>query len=402
MLQWYQNKRKTLALCYAVIYLVGCYVMLRSYIPDQILLTAGSSFQLAGTPLTVEEVYSADVVETDQVSPAVGTNRRFRCRLFGVLPVADIEAATVAETTVEVVGQPVGIYMKMQYPCVVGNKDIRDAGGGLVNPTAYILKDGDYITAVDGKAISTKEELQEAVAASGGAALTLTILRDEETMEVSVNPAKTRDGDFMLGLWVKDDMAGVGTLTYIDGDGAFGALGHGIGTGSSGELLPVEQGYLYQADITDITPSSSGTPGELTGLILYGQSTRLGSIEENSNVGIFGQVTARAALSLETRTCVIGYKQEICRGEAVILFGESDQVQTYQIVIDRIDYTPKEANKSFVFHVTDQELIGQMGGIVQGQSGSPILQNGKLIGAVTHVFVNDPTRGYGIFIENML
>lgn len=164
----------------------------------------------------------------------------------------------------------------------------------------------------------------------------------------------------------------------------------------------MKEGYLYETSITGITPSSIGSPGEISGLIHYGSAARLGEITRNSNVGIYGKMNGTAKTAYAGNSYAVAYKQEIKREGATILFGEGDAVEAYQIMIDQIDYEPKEKNKSFVFHVTDEKLIDQMGGIVQGMSGSPIIQEGRIIGAVTHVFINDPTKGYGIFIEEML
>lgn len=402
MFQWYQKNRKGVAIFYGVVYLISCYVMLLSYVPAEISVSSAQrDFQL-DAPVTIEASYPSSVLETEQESGAVGENRKLQCKLFGMLPIATISATTVADSRVEAIGQPVGIYLKMQHVYVVGNKEIDDIHGNSVNPTAYILKEGDYITAVNGRSIDTKEELQSEVMQSHGEELELTVYRDQETMQVAVKPVETKEQEYKLGLWVKDDIAGVGTMTYIDDDGNFGALGHGISDSSTKKLLEMEKGYLYHTDITEITPSSMGSPGELTGLIAYGSSTRMGVVEENSAEGIFGRVTGSAAKVFDKRIYPVGYKQEIRRESATILFGQEGDVKSYQIMIDRIDYSPKEKNKAFVFHVTDQDLINEMGGIVQGMSGSPIIQNGKIIGAVTHVFVNDPTKGYGIFIESML
>ncbi len=402
MFQWYVKHRKGVAKCYALIYLIACYLMLLPYVPEEISVSSGAEEIRLDAPVTVEAVHPSGVLETERESGAVGERKKLQCKLFGILPVATISATTVADSRVEAIGQPVGIYVKMRHVYVVGNKEISDMQGTLSNPTAYILREGDYITAVNGTPIDTKEELQEAVMASGGEPVELRVCRDGEEMQVEVSPVETKEREYKLGLWVKDDMAGVGTMTYIDRDGNFGALGHGISDSATHKLLDMEQGYLYPADITEITPSSMGSPGELTGLIAYGASMRLGTVEENCEEGVFGKVTGTADQAFEKRIYPIGYKQEIRRDTAAILFGQEAQVESYQIMIDRIDYSPKEKNKAFVFHVTDQKLIEKTGGIVQGMSGSPIIQNGKIIGAVTHVFVNDPTKGYGIFIESML
>ena len=221
-------------------------------------------------------------------------------------------------------------------------------------------------------------------------------------MDVRITPAMTEAGEYKLGLWVKDDTAGVGTITYIDDDGRYGALGHGISNTGTESLLMMDRGYLYHASITRITPSSVGAPGEITGLISYGKNSQYGSVATNSNVGIFGNITATGDASLKRQSYMVGRKQDMKRDVATMLFGMEGQVKAYQIFIDQIDYSAKEKNKSFVFHITEPGLIEQTGGIVQGMSGSPIIQDGKIVGAITHVFINDPTKGYGIFIEDML
>lgn len=402
MLAWYQKNRKHMAFFYGVIYMVSCYLMLLSYIPTEITVAGDAADWTVDAPVTIEASHQKQVLATDKASDAKGTMQTYQCKLFGVIPIASIQATKAEEQSVTAVGQPVGIYLKMKHVYVVGIKELTDQEGNTVNPCNYILQEGDYIVAVDGSEITSKEQLQRKIEQCSGASLVLTVQRNEQTMDVQVQPVQTTDGFYKLGVWVKDDIAGVGTLTYMKEDGTYGALGHGISDSSTGDLLRMGHGCLYETDIMGVTPSSIGSPGEITGLISYGNSTRLGDVKRNTSVGIFGELNSVAMASFQGQEYPIAYKQEIQRDSATILFGEEGQVASYQIMIDQIDYDPKEANKSFVFHVTEKSLIDQMGGIVQGMSGSPIIQNGKLIGAVTHVFVNDPTKGYGIFIESML
>lgn len=402
MLRWYQNNRKKAAICYGILFVVSAYFMLLSYIPKQIRVTSDMQSISLGVPIDIEEVYQGNALTVDQKKTVVGTTRILKCKLFGVIPVGTIEATVSEEETVGAVGMPVGIYLKMQNVYVAGTKEIKDIDGNAVNPGTYIVKEGDYIVAADGEEITTKEQLQEAVQGSKGNPMVLKLLRNNVYMDVRLQPVETQEGTYKLGLWVKDDMAGVGTVTYVKEDGRYGALGHGISDSGTGNLLRLEHGFLYHASITHITPSSIGSPGELTGLISYGRQSQYGSVKVNSEVGIYGDTAMAGLEALKQKTYPVGYKQEINRDAATLLFGEEGKVKSYQIQIEQINYRSKEKNKAFVFRVTDEELIAQTGGIVQGMSGSPIIQNGKIIGAVTHVFVNDPTRGYGIFIENML
>lgn len=402
MFAWYQKNRKKTAIAYGIVYVIACYFMLLSYIPKEVVLQKASDKISLAAPICVQEAHTEETVQTERGSDAKGIQKTYTCKLFGLIPIATMSGTVVGDQSVDAVGRPVGIYLQTQGIYVAGLKEIQTVSGEKVSPCAYILQEGDYITGRDGKELSDKEDLQEAVEASKGQAMVLSVVRHGEEMEVKVQPQETEDGSYKLGIWVKDDVAGVGTLTYVKEDGSFGALGHGISATSGSQALSMKEGYLYETSITGITPSSIGSPGEISGLIHYGSAARLGEITRNSNVGIYGKMNGTAKTAYAGNSYAVAYKQEIKREGATILFGEGDAVEAYQIMIDQIDYEPKEKNKSFVFHVTDEKLIDQMGGIVQGMSGSPIIQEGRIIGAVTHVFINDPTKGYGIFIEEML
>ena len=177
-------------------------------------------------------------------------------------------------------------------------------------------------------------------------------------------------------------------MTYFDENGSFGALGHGISDSDTGQMLAMGQGYLYHTTVLEISKSAAGEPGEVTGAISYGLKNQIGVIESNLDVGIYGTLNIPSSQRWYYREYPVGYKQEVEKDEAVVLFAVDGEVRAYHIAIDQIDYHAKEKNKSFVFHVDDPELMEATGGIVQGMSGAPIIQNGKIIGAVTHVFVN--------------
>ena len=193
-------------------------------------------------------------------------------------------------------------------------------------------------------------------------------------------------------------------MTYVDEEGGFGALGHGINDIDTAKLLDIDYGGLYETEIVSVKKGTTGEPGEISGVIRFLDSAKIGSIENNTANGIYGK-------TLENETVVdyeaiekypVALKQEIRLGDAQLAFMSGDDWNLYDIEITNIDYSQSEGNRGLVIKVTDPELIDKTGGIIQGMSGSPILQDGKIIGAVTHVFVNDPTKGYGIFIENML
>ncbi len=325
------------------------------------------------------------------------------CYLLGILPVKEVAVSVVPSQSLYTGGYVIGIYGATQGVLVLGSNPVETLDGSYREPAENIVFAGDYITAVNGQEIKEKEELISAIKERGAFPMVLTLWRGNEQIDVSVEAVETKDS-YMLGLWVKDDMAGIGTLTYYDSHAGFGALGHGIGDGETGDLLRLSRGSLYQADIIGIKKGKRGSPGELEGVVYYGKKNRLGSVSSNTDIGIYGTLSASYCETLKNtdNTCAVCYKQDVNEGEAEILSDVSGELRTYRVVIDSLDYTPNDRNKGIRFHVVDEDLLSLTGGIVQGLSGSPILQNGKLVGAVTHVLVNDPEKGYGIFIENML
>ena len=230
----------------------------------------------------------------------------------------------------------------------------------------------------------------------------LGIVRNGERIDVKVNPVLCKDQSYRLGIWVRDDIAGIGTLTYITKDGSFGALGHGVSDMDSKELISMNQGQIYQTMLTGVKKGKKGSPGEISGVIAFSDQTRIGQIEKNSEIGIYGTVDEIPGELQEIKALQVGYKQEIEKGKASIISSVSGERRQYEIFIDDINYHPSEKNKGIRYHVVDEGLLEETGGIIQGMSGNTIIQNGKVIGAVTHVFVNDPTKGYGIFLETML
>ncbi len=225
-------------------------------------------------------------------------------------------------------------------------------------------------------------------------------VRDGKTNTVQIEPVYSpADKAYKLGVWVRDSIQGIGTVTFFDEEtNRFGALGHGIYDVDTGGLMSLKQGHITSAQLTDIVKGEKGVPGELEGFIAADEV--LGDITKNTEIGIFGDAKTAAFTG---DSYPIGVQTEVEENKATILSNiAGDTVIPYEIEIEQVNHFAKDNNKGMVIHVTDERLLEQTGGIVQGMSGSPIMQNGKLIGAVTHVFVNDPTRGYGIFIENML
>ncbi len=250
--------------------------------------------------------------------------------------------------------------------------------------------------------VTEKDDFIERIEQSGGKEVVLTLERDGDFLELAVKPERDATGDYKIGAWIRDNAQGVGTMTYIDSQGNFGALGHGITDVDTSTLMQMEDGTLYETDIVDIKKGTTGTPGEMTGMIVYSDDRILGDITSNSSRGIFGICNPKA-LAMGTREALpIGLKQEIKLGRAQILCTVDGSPKYYDVEITALHLDHDNVNRGIELKVTDPKLLELTGGIVQGMSGSPIIQNGKFVGAVTHVLVQDSTKGYGIFIENML
>lgn len=323
-------------------------------------------------------------------------------KLFGKFQFKEIQLDVVDTHYAVPCGVPVGIYLRSNGVLVIGTGRIRCQDGEETEPAYGILQSGDYIEAINGQPLRDKEALITSLNDNGGREALLRVRRDGEELEIRMNPVQAADGNYKLGAWVRDDTQGIGTMTYVDTNGNFGALGHGISDSDTGDVVEIDEGALYETEIMGIEKGSAGNPGVMAGVIYYGPGSRLGSIEANTRVGIFGKVNEKLQKSISGEALEIGYRQDVKKGQAWIRSSVSGEPRDYEIEIQRIDYNPIQENKSLVIRIVDEELLKLTGGIVQGMSGSPILQDGKLVGAVTHVFVQDSTRGYGIFVEDML
>lgn len=327
---------------------------------------------------------------------------RAELRLFGIIPFKTVQIEVIDESMVYPAGLPIGIYVKTPGVLVIGTSDFIDEQGNPAMPAEHVLRVGDYILTVNGTPVTGKSDFVSRVAQSGGQVMVMTIERGGEQFDVAVRPVRDQDREYKIGIWIKDSAQGIGTLTYVDADGEFGALGHSVSDSDIGVTLELGEGALYRTDIIGITKGRRGVPGELTGIIRYTDSNCLGSVTENSASGIHGEVNRKLMEQISADPIEIGLKQEVSIGPAQIYCNIDGEAKYYDIEITDLDYDSQNINKGITIQVTDRRLIALTGGIVQGMSGSPIIQNGRLVGAVTHVLVNDATRGYGIFIEEML
>lgn len=371
------------------------YGTMKDHIPDEI-------FVYADEETDWETFFQEPLISYDEtVEVSQNGSYQIRCKWLGVLPLKTIKVHTVEKQEVLVSGSPVGIYMETKGVLVIDSGEITDREGIRRTPAEHIIQSGDNICEIDGKVLTGKRQLMQLVRENQGEPMELQVIRHQETIKLEMTPVETEDGSYKLGIWVRDNIQGIGTLTYVEPNGTFGALGHGISDADTGERLEISDGDLYRADILSIRKGTAGTPGELRGVINYREENRIGTICGNSQYGIRGQMEP-GKYTESMKKIPTGLKQEIQTGKAEIRCDIGDGIREYQCEILEIDSNARDTNKCFVLRITDDDLLSRTGGIVQGMSGSPVLQNGKLIGAITHVFVNDPTKGYGIFIENMM
>ncbi len=320
--------------------------------------------------------------------------------LFDTIPVKTVQVDVVPETKVIPCGTPFGIKMFTNGVVVVGTADL-DSSTQTVNPAAVAgIKIGDVITQVNGKAVSQNEEIAQAIADSGGKPVDLTFVRDKKVLHTSLIPVKSSyDNTYKGGLWVRDSTAGIGTVTFFcPDDKSFGGLGHGICDNDTRDLMPMKTGEIVAVTINGVLKGQQGAAGELRGY--FTSNDPVGDVQANLETGVYGTLYTSP---VQHEAVDVAMKQEIKLGDAQILATvDGNTPQYYDAQIQSVDYSGTSTTKNMVVRITDPDLLKRTGGIVQGMSGSPILQDGKLIGAVTHVFLNDPTQGYGIFAENML
>lgn len=299
------------------------------------------------------------------------------------------------------VGQTVGIYINTEGILVIDTCKIIDTRGQKNCPSYNKLLPGDYILSLNHVKITSKKQLVDLITNCGGEELIFEVLRNGEKIRVKVIPVETEADKYKIGIWVRDDLQGLGTITYVDED-KFGALGHSINDSDTGSKLNVSGGAIYQADIFGIEKGTEGSPGEIEGMIAYQTENIVGEISNNEIYGIYGTITREYKDKLKENDAIyIGSIDEVYKGKAYIQSYVSGEKELYEIEIKDI-HKNKNGDSEMEIVVTDDNLIELTGGIVQGMSGSPIIQDDKLIGAVTHVFVDDPKKGYGIFIENMV
>lgn len=398
----------------SVIFTVMYYIYyVRSNIPDDIYVEPYSTEQIridipfVGTMNAYDEngsvaVASVNLMDYFEINSAHQMNYTMQVKLFGLITVKEVNVTVKEPESVIACGIPVGIYIETDGILVVDIGNVNTNDGKTVAPAKGILAPGDYITEIDGKKITNKNELVTGILENENDYIDLTIDRGGQVLHEKIKPAKDTEGLNKIGVWIRDDCQGLGTLTYISEDKEFGALGHAICEENTGRVVSLNDGKLYTAKIWSIIKGKSGDPGEVVGSINYGDNTYLGDITENTVIGIYGTSVDNVYAYVDEVYMKTAYKQDVKTGPAIVRTFVSGEIKDYDIYIKDLSYAEKDRNKGITFCVTDEDLLEITNGIVQGMSGSPILQNGKVVGAVTHVLVDEPDMGYGIFIENML
>ena len=319
-------------------------------------------------------------------------------KLCGIIPIKTVNVKTVPAKEVIPAGNIMGFILYTDGVAVVSTDTLSKEGKTYSPALKSGIKPGDVILKANGKDIKNVSELMDEINKED---VVLTILRQGKTREHTLTPVYDQSSnDYKLGLWVRDSLAGIGTLTFYNPETKkYGALGHGLTDVDTGTVYHTSGGKINTASVISVNKGKKGVPGEICGII--NESDTVGTLTQNSQTGVSGTLTGSSFLTNDK--CVLGSRSDVVPGKATIISCISGTVpQKFDIEIERICGSGETSTKDMVLHITDKTLLELTGGIVQGMSGSPIIQNGKLIGAVTHVFVNDPTRGYGIFIDKMI
>lgn len=317
--------------------------------------------------------------------------------LFGKIPLKKIKVNVVKAKKVIPSGKVVGIYVETKGLLVLETDTFAGIDGANHSPSNNKLYQGDYILAVNEQSISTKAEFMERINQCKDKEVELKVERNSKKIVIKVKPVMAAtDHQYKIGAWVRDNTQGIGTLTFTSSTN-FGGLGHGICDMDTGDLMKVKGGFLLNPKIDTIAKGKTGSPGEIVGSLYYKEENLIGSIEKNTDVGIYGTTVASNDSQYE-----IGYRQDIKRGKAYIISNISGEFRKYEIMIRKVNTSSTGSTKGMEIEVTDKELLKLTNGIVQGMSGTPIVQGKNFIGAITHVFVDNPARGYGILAETMI
>lgn len=332
------------------------------------------------------------------VDKQTATPRRENLKLFGIIPVKEVTVTEKAEQKVMVSGEVFGIKLYTDGVIVVGIQEVQTDSGKKSPSGSAGIEVGDIIVAIDGENVYTSDQVQSILGANNGGSFEVKIKRGERYRDYTVTPVYCeREGCYKAGMWVRDSTAGIGTITFYNKQsGIFAALGHQINDIDTKEIMPMLDGEAVKATVSKIEKSTRGTTGSLE---CDFTNQTLGKLLSNTDCGIYG---AYAEISECAKEYPVAAIQEVKKGKATLISTvEKGQPKEYEIEITHIGFNENNREKNMIVKVTDKDLIDKTGGIVQGMSGSPIIQNGKLVGALTHVIVGNPQKGYAVFAQTM-
>lgn len=390
-----KTKNKLLVLFLFVIYI---YISNINSIPNNIILYKDEN-------LKIKTIYGVKTVQTSSTlnEKENKTTINYDVNLFGKIKVKEISVDILNEVKVVPVGKLVGLKLYTNGVLIVGMTEIENDNKEEIKPYENLdIKEGDIIYAINGKEIDSIKELREIINESGGEEIKLDTTRDGNILTTQIKPVKSNN-EYKLGLWVKDAATGVGTVTFYEkNSNKFAALGHGIVDNDTGSLIEIENGKLVTTEIISIKKGEKENPGEIKGTVVNQQE--IGNVEKNTVFGIYGDITYLNRLNISKKDeYKVASREEIKEGKATILCTiENNKIEEYEIEIKKKYINNNENNKSMLIEIIDKELIEKTGGIIKGISGAPIIQNGKFVGAVTHVFVSDAKMGYGVFGDLMI
>lgn len=346
-----------------------------------------------------------NIYKISYIDKEVSGNTNFKTvnasiKLFGVIPVKQVTINIEEEKKVMVGGDAIGVKLYTEGILVVGFSDIESKNGRRQSPAVVSgIQLGDMIVEIDDKQVKEIKDLTDIISKCNGKKIKMKIKRKDKYISLDIEPVLNKENQFKLGMWVRDSTSGIGTLTFIEPNlRKFAALGHPINDIDTGQIMEIRVGNIYKAKVIDIDKGVRGKPGELRGI--FSEDDVLGEINKNNVCGIYGKIN-NTLNTKNTMLYPIASQDEVREGPAKIRVEIDEKVKEYDIIIERVTKQSSPSAKSMVIRITDKNLIEKTGGIVQGMSGSPIIQNGKLVGAVTHVFINRPDMGYAIYAEWM-
>lgn len=403
-------KKSLKILLIAFLFFIYIYTSKISSIPQKTIIFQGQSLNFGnflGISIKVENDETKSVLASTNIENSIQSetgNITAKVKLFDVFTVKNVDVSVIKKTTVIPVGQVAGLKLYTQGVLVVGLSEITSENNENVKPYENCgIQEGDTIIELNNIKVIDTENLIDIVSSSNGEELNIKYLRNGEEYNSNIKPVKTAKKGYKLGLWVRDSAAGIGTMTYYDPETkTFAALGHGIADIDTGNLIDISGGEFLTTKILSVIKGLKGNPGKIQGSI--DNQKVIGKIYKNTNLGIYGKIENFDSININNLNEIeVADRSEIELGKASILCClDGNTAKEYDIEIEKIFIQNGDDNKSMLIKITDEELLEKTGGIVQGMSGSPVLQNGKFIGAVTNVLVNDPKSGYAVFADLML